>query len=348
LEDEDDDSGDKKPDNSPGPEGPTNGGDSHQQHDAPPIDKVTVPTETGKGRDDAVDLTSDNTGKGPDNAVDLTVDDNTPPAPTQRRSTRGKATTTIAAKTLTDEDWTRLNVEGYIVLEGVALEHLKMHTLDSLKTACGVVHDLSNGPDRNDDDGGRWQEDFPDCKDLSETRDKITALCGSLFTGLKLSKLLVLGSRANCRTQRPAHTDSRIEKFSSGDTVAPLSILIAVQKDTRLVLYPGSHNWVRTKGPQRSTGMTITLKRGDLVAWRGDLVHHGAPYKTSNIRLFLEASLPGHKEELNRSNDGTGKVVYRNYPVDWVKQPLSPKAADDEEEEATRTGKASDNANDVD
>jgi hypothetical protein len=41
-------------------------------------------------------------------------------------------------------------------------------------------------------------------------------------------------------------------------------------------------------------------------------------------------------------------VVYRNYPVDWVKQPLSPKAADDEEEEAIRTGKASDNANDVD
>jgi ectoine hydroxylase-related dioxygenase (phytanoyl-CoA dioxygenase family) len=124
--------------------------------------------------------------------------------------------------------------------------------------------------------------------------------------------------------------------------------MIAIQKDTHLILYPGSHTWVRTEGPQRSTGMTIKLNRGDLVAWRGDLVHHGAPYKTSNIRIFLEARLPGHKEELNRSNDGTGKVVYRNYPVPWVEEPLSPEAASDEEKKAIETGQAIEDAEDVD
>jgi hypothetical protein len=287
-------------------------------------------------------------GKGPD-TVDLTSDDVASPAPTQRRSKRRCASITIDDESLTDKDWTRLNEEGYIVLEGVALKHLKMHILASLKAALPTVHGLSNGPDRDDSDGGRWQEEFPEgCRDLVETRDKITALCGSLFTGLKLSKLLVLGSRANCRTQRPAHTDFRTETFSPGDTVAPLSIMIAIQKDTHLILYPGSHTWVRTEGPQRSTGMTIKLNRGDLVAWRGDLVHHGAPYKTSNIRIFLEARLPGHKEELNRSNDGTGKVVYRNYPVPWVEEPLSPEAASDEEKKAIETGQAIENAEDVD
>jgi hypothetical protein len=310
-----------------------------------PLQKIaeTQASKTGNSDDDDLDDDLDDdvadTASGPVNIVDLT-DDATPTVDGLRRSARHQ-TTTIPDESFGNKNWTKLNTEGWVVLEGAALRCLRMDTLDHLKTVMKVVHTLSNGPDPRDDDGGRWQEDFPeDCKDadLVETIDKLTALCGSLFPGLFLSSPLILGSRAHCRTQRPAHTDADTEKFSMDDTVVPLSIMIALQKDTRVILYPGSHKWIRNGGTQQSKGKLITLKRGSIIVWRGDLVHQGAPYKIPNMRLFFEAYPPGHTVELNEIDDGTSRVVYRNHPVRVV-EPDSPKAAGDTEEEASKLSK---------
>jgi hypothetical protein len=311
-----------------------------------PLQKIaeTQASKTGNSDDDDLDDDLDDdvadTASGPVNIVDLT-DDATPTVDGLRRSARHQ-TTTIPDESFGNKNWTKLNTEGWVVLEGAALRCLRMDTLDHLKTVMKVVHTLSNGPDPRDDDGGRWQEDFPeDCKDadLVETIDKLTALCASLFPGLSLSSPLILGSRAHCRTQRPAHTDADTEKFSMDDTVVPLSIMIALQKDTRVILYPGSHKWIRNGGTQQSKGKLITLKRGSIIVWRGDLVHQGAPYKIPNMRLFFEAYPPGHTVELNEIDDGTSRVVYRNHPVRVV-EPDSPKAAGDAEEEASELSKA--------
>ena len=295
--------------------------DTETEYVIVPLQKIaeTQASKTGNSDDDDLD-------------GDTGSDDVTPTVASLRRSARHQ-TITISDESFGDRNWTELNTEGYVILEGAALKCLRMDTLDHLKPVMKVVHTLSNGPDPRDDDGGRWQEDFPEnCKDadLVETLDKLTALCESLFPGLSLSSPLILVSRARCRTQRPAHTDADTEKFSVDDTVVPLSIMIALQKDTRVILYPGSHNWIRNGGPQQSRGKLFTLKRGDVIVWRGDLVHQGAPYKTPNMRLFFEAYPPGHKVEINKIDDGTSKVVYRNHPVE-VKEPDSPKEAGEEE-----------------
>ena len=321
--------------------GPNDSGGSHSQHEPDTPDASKVSSDTRAETADVVDLTGD---------VAPTASSQRRPSDKPRRSVRLK-TIPIADDSCIDVDWTKLNEEGYVVLEGAALKCLKENTLRGLHSIFPEVHKLSNGPDDGRDDGGRWQEDFPeDCKDfgLNDTRDKLTTLLTNLFPGLKLSKMLVLGARARCRTQRPAHTDSDIGKFNAKDTLVPLSIMIAVQKETHLVVYPASHTWIRSGGPQLSEGKLITLRKGSIIVWRGDLVHQGAPYKTPNTRLFFEAYLPDHKEEVNTTDDGTSGVVYRNHPVK-VNEPLSPKAAGDEEEESSAgSGERGEGADSID
>ena len=100
-----------------------------------------------------------------------------------------------------------------------------------------------------------------------------------LFPELTPNTPVLLVSMAGCQEQ-VAHTDFDPEdiKHLPGGLV-PMSALLALQDDTGLNIWSGSHR------NTSSTKKTLLLEAGDVCVFRGDLVHCGAAYDKQNVRI---------------------------------------------------------------
>ena len=86
-----------------------------------------------------------------------------------------------------------------------------------------------------------------------------------------------------------------MDSFSGNDgEPVPYGALLSIQNDTHFVVWPGSHLRVRSKQQEVISvpGLELSLGKGDMVLFRGDLVHAGASYKGSNIRLHAYLDHP--------------------------------------------------------
>ena len=87
--------------------------------------------------------------------------------------------------------------------------------------------------------------------------------------------------------QRPIHADA-CEPNSHAKDDAPwgdahLSMIVSLQDGTQLVVYPFD---------KEGKMVELTLDAGDIVIFRGDLIHSGAAYDTCNISLHLYIDSP--------------------------------------------------------
>ena len=109
----------------------------------------------------------------------------------------------------------------------------------------------------------------------------------------------ILESVKGCQQQRH-HTDFAPEDLNDLDTTEmPLSMIVAVQDGARLCIWDDEHRHARSVQKGDAHGefefgapRTIVLNTGDIAFWRGDVVHCGAPYDHSNVRLFAYLSTP--------------------------------------------------------
>ena len=104
----------------------------------------------------------------------------------------------------------------------------------------------------------------------------------------------VLRAEPGCR-QQPTHADVSCEQMAYGERSTrrtslgshkdcpllcgdvPGSTLLAIDDDTTLQIFPN--------GCRDGPGIQLRLCKGDLVYWRGDLVHAGSAYSTLNLRV---------------------------------------------------------------
>jgi hypothetical protein len=264
-----------------------------------------------------------------------------------RRITRSTAQVDLTVEAKPDErervDWEKLNDRGYIILKRLAWKYIKAHTLDDIQRNNSIVTDLSNGhtqPQETGENrtGGRWQMPFSTITAAGQQlRDDVMAMLTRLFPTRKFSTLLTMGARKNCLKQDP-HTDADPSKTDIFEEQL-LSAMICVQKGSSLVVYKGSHKWIRhtsrfvwkgqnirrTSEPRRST--TLRLDIGDVVLWRGDLVHSGDGYTVPNIRLFNYV-LPTNYVE---PRDENGELEYLTYPVELKEETGEPGADSSED-----------------
>ena len=96
------------------------------------------------------------------------------------------------------------------------------------------------------------------------------------------------GTLAALEGRQPAHSDSpEPPDGGSLSTIAdedfPLSVMLAVQSGTRLWVYPEGCD-----GPAE----LLPLRVGDLLVWRGDLVHAGAGYTEEHVRVHAYVDPP--------------------------------------------------------
>jgi len=81
-----------------------------------------------------------------------------------------------------------------------------------------------------------------------------------------------------------------------------LSLLVALQDNTRVVVFPHSHRYFpKVSGGRLSTKIhpvTVVLNSGHALLFRQNLVHHGAPSTGVNHRVlwYIDAVLKSSKQ----------------------------------------------------
>lgn len=117
---------------------------------------------------------------------------------------------------------------------------------------------------------------------------------------------VILESRPDCQIQA-AHTDYEPDDAlcATTDVTVPLLAVIALQPATTLEVWPASHRLIRrtrlTRVTPKIARHTVTLGAGDVIVFRGDLVHAGSPYAERNIRLHAYIDHPAVPRPPNRT-----------------------------------------------
>lgn len=136
----------------------------------------------------------------------------------------------------------------------------------------------------------------------------------SVFHGLKdkypnltSADMVVIKSIEGCKKQL-AHCDyeQNISFATCPDEYIPLGCLICIMEGTTLDIWPRSHRLPclssdLTKNLKPIPRTTIELDIGEMLVFRGDLVHAGSSYKSDNFRVHLFLDSDKVKRNKNRT-----------------------------------------------
>jgi hypothetical protein len=188
--------------------------------------------------------------------------------------------------------------DGYMVLQGWWTAGV-----DGLRTSANKYLDANSGPIFNDNpdernDRKRLQATFP----LASMRALHEALKAE-WPSHHVGGAVALRSLPGCHRQA-AHCDYIPDAAFLGtdEETVPLLFLLALEDDTKLDVWPGSHRLVRhaLRGPPIPR-RTLTLAAGDAVLFRGDLVHAGSEYSKANTRIHVYLDSPVAPRDPNRT-----------------------------------------------
>jgi len=134
----------------------------------------------------------------------------------------------------------------------------------------------------------------------------IAAFCSSVsgavpFLGRRACReWVVIRSEAGCQRQHRHRDFDPAAVCGLADDDIPLAVIVGLDSDAKLVVWP---TCIRGKTPAADDpGTIITFGTGDVVVFRGDLVHAGAAYpEKCNVRVHSYVDAPGVK----RKNDRT-------------------------------------------
>jgi len=122
--------------------------------------------------------------------------------------------------------------------------------------------------------------------------------------------MVLLESEPGCQRQA-AHCDyiPTAELLRLDASKLPLLFLLAIEPNTTLDVWPGSHHTIRSKGPLRPR-KTVQLDAGDAIVFRADLVHAGSAYASANRRVHVYLDSPVHARQPNRT-----WIIYKHAPA---------------------------------
>jgi len=150
---------------------------------------------------------------------------------------------------------------------------------------------------------------------LSSSLSWVRELRGRLmeeFPALRPSSVIVVESLPGCQRQA-AHCDyiPTPELLALPLSEMPLLMLIAIEPNTTIDVWPGSHRILRTEGLRSTVSrrMTVHLDVGDAIVFRADLVHAGSAYETANRRLHVYLDNPEYHRDPNRT-----WIIYKHAP----------------------------------
>ena len=136
-------------------------------------------------------------------------------------------------------------------------------------------------------------------KELQELHDHLTMRVGSMFEKHSPQDMVILRSDPGCLPQR-AHTDYTAAAFRrvKGGNV-PLACVIALMDDTYFDVWPGAIQCFNLPAGDARVfhHRRLKLNAGDMLIFRGDLVHAGSAFSQFNIRLHMYLDIRGVRRE---------------------------------------------------
>lgn len=151
----------------------------------------------------------------------------------------------------------------------------------------------------------------PKSKYMIKFMDGINTKLSSLFPHLEPNDWVIIQSKPNCKSQA-AHVDypPPQEKIDDQKQI-PINVLVAIQDNTFLNIWPKSHQLICQEYINKNkicndddddenesimdtkeiNMKKIRIDAGDILLFRGDVVHGGAEYKEANYRMhcFLDS-----------------------------------------------------------
>lgn len=124
----------------------------------------------------------------------------------------------------------------------------------------------------------------------------------NINSNLEINNWVIIKSLPKCHDQA-AHCDyAQVGNILNiSNDFMPLSVLIALQSKTKLHIWPKSIRNPNSVMPKYIDKLTIEMDTGDMVIFRGDLVHAGSGYKEENYRLHAYMDSPKVPRIYNRT-----------------------------------------------
>lgn len=187
-----------------------------------------------------------------------------------------------------------LHKDGFQVYHGLMMDCISVELVQLVKSRLvedgeAVFNNCKNYDSRRNDNK-RLQLAVEKIKsnDMSHFDEVLTNRLAELVPGHKKDSMVGLLSMDGCKAQL-AHTDFTPDflKCVVDDNQMPLACLIALTDGTMFDVWPGA---IRFDKSRKIKPMSVRLEAGDVLIFRGDLVHGGAAAKESNVRLhaYLE------------------------------------------------------------
>ena len=192
----------------------------------------------------------------------------------------------------------QLHSLGYVIFHNVISKDNCSDLLEQAVTQSNKAKPIFNyGENNNIDDRKRKQVTFHPSKTnaniIVDIKDYIYEQLRLSVAKHTFSNFVVIHSKPGCSKQA-FHCDYQPSKELDNACLnvdnMPLACLVALSDGTKLCVYNYGINMIKTDSnitaiSQRITPMTLLLKAGDVVVFRGDLIHAGGEYDEDNYRL---------------------------------------------------------------
>jgi len=193
---------------------------------------------------------------------------------------------------------THLHRDGYAVLRGWTT--IPERELIAYQKRATDADPIFNAPGRNDRHRRQLTLRPRDGSWLGDLRARLLAEFGA--RGHSPTGFVLLVSDPGCARQA-AHQDyvpdATLE--STPDGSMPLLFLLALEPDTTLDVWPGSHRFRGTGTTEPIARETLHLNAGDAILFRGDLIHAGSAYERINHRIHVYLDHPSCPRAPNRT-----------------------------------------------
>lgn len=142
---------------------------------------------------------------------------------------------------------------------------------------------------------------------LIKWKQSIEGILKQKYPNLTPNNMAVLKSMKGCKKQM-AHCDYEqdLNFATTSDNNIPLGCLICIMENTTLDIWKKSHRLPVlhsdiTDNIKEISRTTICLNVGDMLVFRGDLVHAGSSYTSDNYRVHLFMDSTKIKRNKNRT-----------------------------------------------
>lgn len=188
-----------------------------------------------------------------------------------------------------------LHTHGFQVLPGLMTDCINDAVVAACKAGCElkgeVIFNNVKGVDSRHNDKKRVQLPVDKIVDAAPFKSTLTARLAPLFPRHTVDSMVALMSKLMCKAQLE-HTDYSPKTLAGAtDETMPLASLCALMDGTLFDVWPGAIRFDRTRSYKP---MQIKLNKGDVLIFRGDLVHAGAacPGEMENVRIhaYLDAA----------------------------------------------------------